>query len=316
MKEMKKGKGRIIFVMLLVAAMLIGIPGSGMTADTANAATAYKADPAEQTFAQNMQKLDAAAQQYTGKISGSFTGANGKQWLAFMYIRQFNSEYTSSKWEIAGGKVDKKFVAYVQQQAPALHGYFSSTTDVNGMDVRHMAAAVSASMHKNTGSYILGMRGRQWNDLSGWAGDLQTFLLYTRNTVGTSASQSAYYNATVSNMGKAGTTYDMGDLNADADAANLAEAVASGKTISQAVEDYYINDGVNERYTNFIGNRNRAQLVSMAKEYTAVKYKTPIFIKRVWDIYKNAGVKKIDSRMTNGIAEGYADFLMSLAAGE
>ncbi|MDD8047998.1 MAG: hypothetical protein PHH04_00185 [Thomasclavelia sp.] len=276
--------------------------------------TKVSASSSTQEFVTNMNSLEQIADTYTGKVSGSYTGANKYQWLCFMFIRQFNGSYTSSNWEIAGGKVNTGFVSYVKSQNPTLYTYFQNLSSVENADVKHMAATVTANMHKNTGSYILAMRGYQWNDLSGWAGDLQTFTMFMKNSTPAGQSADYYASQTKTYMGQAVSTYGLDDLYADVDAVNIANMIASGQSLSTALTNYYTNRGVDKRITTFINGKNRDGLIAMAKPYTTLKYRTPIGFKTKWTLYKN--ISSIETNLTNGIASGYADYLLSLAAHE
>lgn len=358
MKNMTLKKSRIWILSVLILSLLIvpvyaqnSVSKVTVTPATATASpgdsvsltasTEVQIDPDTQEFIDKMTELKSLATAYMTEngISDntSVYPAGMAEWLPWMYVRQFNSGYTTAMWGFTGGPVDTAFVTYVNTKSPSLNSYFASTTEVEGADLYHMAAATSAKLF-NTSSVnltvanlqslglnamtagvvvaVLGdgstvnalkiMSEQQYDDLAGWAGDLQTFTEYINGLTGD------YQQLAYTNMGQSGTTFDTLDVVADADAENLSNAILSGTSLPDVLDQYYTTDlssGMNVRYTTFDGTTS-----SRVADYTSNTYTLPQSIMGMtsmqWPIYLMDGAT-IPSTVSTGVAGGYQMYINS-----
>lgn len=157
-----------------------------------------------------------------------------------MFIRQFNSSYISDKWDGTGKAIDKGFVEFVKERDEGLYTYFTSTSDYyanenkDSGDLYHLAATLTGMVYLSSLSdgWKFGLMPDAYiDDLAGWAGDLQTamndamiitnynqdydiFKATMDNLIG--------YNPVVNDIYTGFShTFDLDDMYADVDAANL-----------------------------------------------------------------------------------------------
>ena len=99
----------------------------------------------------NIGKLEKLASNYKkqNNLSSGDYEVDIKNWLVFMFIRQFNSSYVGGNWNGTGNEIDQDFVNYVLNIDPALYNYYAKTSAyyVNASgelgDLYHMAATAT-----------------------------------------------------------------------------------------------------------------------------------------------------------------------------
>lgn len=133
----------------------------------------------------NISKLNDLAIAYKNQDNYSSGEYNTKveAWLTFMFIRQFSSSYVSASWDGTGKAIDTGFVNYVKAEDIKLYAYFESKTDYYATatgetgDLYHLAATATGCIYKSDygdGVKFGLMPEYHLDNLSGWAGDLQT----------------------------------------------------------------------------------------------------------------------------------------------
>jgi hypothetical protein len=205
------------------------------------------------------------------------------EWLTFMYIRyqlvQINPKtkieehkYCVGNWPGIGGPLEQGFVDYIEKNDKSLKSYFEKTDLIKSspneldIDLYHMAATISAILYQSDPSDGGGSFGGAMkhgllsenilNDLSGWAGDLQTFIVQCdqkHKSVGLSYSD--YFKQKIG--AKEDTLFSLYDLNADADAVNLTSKmlgpIDNFNSLEKVLKEYY-STGINKRFSSFINN--------------------------------------------------------------
>jgi uncharacterized repeat protein (TIGR02543 family) len=245
------------------------------------------------TLAGNLALLETCAEDFlaSNPVASPWAAAvnaeRAASWLSFAYLRQLNPAYNTARWGAQAGTMGPEsfqlvlpvslgpivaeggahagqrydqFTAYMTSSQALLHGWFTANTMLNGTDIPHMAAAASALRYNCLQqSGILGtglgmvMNEQEYDDLSGWAGDLQTFAINLTDAF-PNLTESEYAQQAEQRLGQAETTFNTADLQADADAANLCALIAAGQSLSEAAANYYDQDGVSKRYTRFAQN--------------------------------------------------------------
>lgn len=323
------GRRRAVVAAAVALAALLAWPGPAAVAD------------GQDDFVTEFAALAALADGYaaTADYEAAAYDAAYADWLPFMYLRQCESGYTTAAWSYVGGAVDQGFVAYVRAQDPALAAYCAGLTAVGGADVRHLAAAVTAQLFLSSSVRLtadqltaLGaseaqiaafrafgrlplpatdlMTEAQYDDLAGWAGDLQTFTAYLVGHHNAEADAGYYEQVAAAYLGQAGTTFDLADLYADADAADLAARIVGGATAAEAVAAV-CGGGLTaaERFAALVGDRTTAQIAAAAGEYTQAEYAPPAgmgLLTTAWPLLRGTAVT---AAQAEGIAAGYADVL-------
>lgn len=172
-----------------------------------------------------------------------------KNWLVFSSISKL--KYNSSSWTEVAGPVDSNFTKYLSDNNFDINKFkdmkYRATDDGEYASVVHFAAALAAHLY-NTDSIVnlFGYEEDEFNNLAGWAGDLQT--LINNNLLKQISNQSDYqevYNKMSELIGKSGTYFDSDDLYADIDAINIYRIMSSSKTIESVLNTYF-----SSRYKN------------------------------------------------------------------
>ncbi len=221
----------------------------------------------------NIDMLYSLASQYTNNKAL----ANK---LVLMYIRQFNKSYTTSDWDVVAGKVDNKFVNYVQNSNSDLAKYFSGNVYIvdpgsnEKIEITHFAATLNALLYDTTWSDagIKLLAGENNIDnLAGWAGDLQTLVKDVLKDTNKSNDYKKLYSSAINLMGNSTSSFSMTDLLADVDAVNINKLLGSS-SINSAIRNYYTYGSTDKRYTTFVqniaGGTKKKELNSLAGKYT------------------------------------------------
>ncbi len=206
-------------------------------------------------FAKKMGELQEAAREYYGdsytyNINDKYNGCKDL-WLCSYYIRQFNKNYTSWKWDFMAGS-DTSFVTYISNNYPILSDYFAKTKEIyvnsegQTLDLYHCFATLSSLMDNKTW---------QWaRDLTGWAGDLQTVINQAYSKTYTEGTYENIGLALYDLMGNDSYNFGLKDLYGDIDAVNIETLIRSGNSeIESLLNNYYSLYEV-ERNKNFISN--------------------------------------------------------------
>jgi hypothetical protein len=242
----------------------------------------------------NLNKLSSLSEDYAKKkslSSGDYV-VDVSKWLPFMFIRQFSSSYVSDTWSGTGGAIDSSFVSYVRKNNSSVYDYFKSTknyyANIEGElgDLYHLAATMTGYMYKSNfgDGFKFGLMPEvHINNLSGWAGDLQTamndamvitnkskdynvFKAAMKNLIGyDSNSNDAFLNSKYSH------TFDIDDMYADTDAYNIYNLLTGKSTVKKAFSSYYRN-GYLSRFKEFTNNWSRKKVSEVTGTYTATKF--------------------------------------------
>lgn len=270
----------------------------------------------------NLCKLNELAIEYKKKNhygSGDFN-TKIETWLTFMFIRQFNSSYIDEKWDGIGKSIDTGFVEYVKNENPELYAYFETKPDFYANDrgetgdLYHLAATATGYIYNSDlgDGFELGiMPEYHLNNLSGWAGDLQTamndameiadnsddydeFKTTMRNLIGYDAAVNDIY------AGES-HTFDIDDVYADTDAYNLYKILKAGKTMEEALDSYY-KTGYLKRYSKFTNYWDEATIKEKTFVYTQNKYLLVFswpLLKYTFNIYQSLAAR-----------DAFAEFLL------
>ncbi len=240
----------------------------------------------------NISKLNdlAIAYKNQNKYSSAEYNTKVEDWLNFMFIRQFNSSYIGGNWNGTGKDIDTGFVNHVKAKDAELYAYFESKTDYYATatgetgDLYHLAATATGYIYNSDlgdGLQFGLMPEYHINNLSGWAGDLQTAMNDAMVITNKSNDYNVFkkvmlnligYNAEVDDVySNYSHTFDMDDVYADTDAYNVYKLLKNGKTMEEALDNYY-KGGYRNRYTEFTNNWSEAKVKDTAYIYTKNKY--------------------------------------------
>lgn len=270
----------------------------------------------------NLCKLNELAIEYKNKNhygSGDFN-TKVETWLTFMFIRQFNSSYIDEKWDGIGKNIDTGFVEYVKNENPELYAYFETKPDFYANargetgDLYHLAATATGYIYNSDlgDGFKLGiMPEYHLNNLSGWAGDLQTAMNDAMVITGYSKDYDVFkstmrnligYDSDVNDIyaGKS-HTFDIDDVYADTDAYNLYKLLKAGKTMEEALDSYY-KTGYLTRYWTFTNYWNETTIKERTYVYTKNKYL--VFFS--WPLLKN----KFNTNQSKAARDAFAEFLL------
>lgn len=241
-------------------------------------------------------------------------------WLTFMFIRQFSSSYVGGNWDGTGKSIETGFVEYVRNENPELYTYFETKRDFYANargetgDLRHLAATATGYIYHSgfgDGLKFGVMPEHHLNNLSGWAGDLQTamndamkivknpedydeFKTIMKNLIGYDASVSDVY------AGK-NHSFDICDVYADTDAYNIYKLLKAGMTMEEALDEYF-KTGYLKRYGRFTNDWSEAKIKEITYIYT--KHKYLLFIS--WPLF-NYPFKTTQSKAAR---DAFAEFLL------
>ncbi len=270
----------------------------------------------------NISKLNDLAIAYKNQNNYSSGEYNTKveAWLTFMFIRQFSSSYVSVSWDGTGKAIDTGFVNYVKAEDIKLYAYFESKTDYYATatgetgDLYHLAATATGCIYKSDygdGVKFGLMPEYHLDNLSGWAGDLQTAMndamVITNksndyNVFKEAMSNLIGYDAKVNDVYSGYShTFDMDDVYADTDAYNVYKLLNNGKTMEAALDNYY-KGGYKKRYTEFTNNWSEAKVKDTTYIYTKNKYMGVIR----WPLFKY----DFKANQSKAARDAFAEFVL------
>lgn len=270
----------------------------------------------------NISQLNNLAIDYKNKnnYGSSEFNTNVETWLTFMFIRQFNSSYVGGNWNGTGKSIDDGFVEYVKQENVELYTYFENKSDFYATssgetgDLYHSAATATGYIYNSDyedGFKFGFMPEYHLNNLSGWAGDLQTamndamiitnssndydvFKQAMKNLIGYDASVSDVYSGY-------SHTFDIDDVYADTDAYNLYKLLKSGKTVEEALDNYYKTCYL-KRYSEFTNYWSESRIKDTTYIYTKNKYMGVV----QWPLFKY----DFKTKQSKAARDAFAEFLL------
>jgi len=267
-------------------------------------------------FIENMTLLAELAKAYPVSLTDQNNYTVPKEtWLPFQFIREF--QYNDTQWRLTGGSPDSGFQSLIRNTEPALYDYFEKLRNIPGdpsgdtqVDVKHMAAVVTASMYKTTtANPIAGllMSERCYDELAGWAGDVQQMIIHDIHPKITNGTYGEYYNLTMEYVGKKGS-FGQDDLYANIDGVNLYNAIRSGGDIAGVIKQYYQTD-YKMRVEKFLGDMTQGTFVGEVKGYTSYRNAERNI---AWTLYSSAGISSLPTNLTNAVADAVATYIYSL----
>jgi len=261
------------------------------------------------------------------------------------------SNYINGNWPVVGGEIDWGFVNYVYNNNPSLYNYFSSLEYIYAnkegdiADIRHLAATATVYIYETDlldAKYFSYLPYDEWydiptnlqiefknattvvktemleyhfNNLGGWAGDLQTLMINTYIQLDGSDNYDEFYNKFYQLIGDNDFSLSMKDLYADTDAYNIYTLLdGTSNCLADSTKTYY-SDGYKKRYSSFTNNWNRETILNLVKTYTNTNYLLDIDMLR-WPLFNESN--KVDGteyynfseNQSNASAEAFTDFLM------
>lgn len=237
-------------------------------------------------FIQNLGELENLAKQKSKK---------DVRWRVCQFLRSLNDDYKSKTWDGVGGKFDKKFNNDIENDNTDLYNYFKNTphiyADKNGntVDVYHMAATMCGLYHKTSGldsnDVIVAIQFQfmpeyHYDNLCGWAGDLQTLMNDADNP---DIKKEKGYDEFKKRMNdkflKSSSSFSSDDLYADTDGYNIYK-LDKCKSLKEAFKVYY-DTGYEARFLQFTNSWSENQIYELTYKYTRLKYlnvkKWPLF---------------------------------------
>lgn len=182
-----------------------------------------------------LYSLEKAAKKYKKKHPKTEDSANQ---LIVQYIRTGKDAYNTNLWILLAGKVNKKFVLYVNRWYPELKSLQSTEKmkDPYGegeIDFIHFIASLGVLMKQSVYSQEL-------CDLVTWKGDC----IELAQEVYLSGIDSEHITReTITKMGENSSRFNHADYLADIDAYNIAFSMQNSETsLCDAIHDYYKGD--------------------------------------------------------------------------
>ena len=136
------------------------------------------------------------------------------------------------------------------------------------------------------------------NNLSGWAGDLQTLMKDTYDRINGSKDYNEFYNAFYNLIGEA--SFSMEDMYADTDAYNIYKMLTY-YSLTDALKNYYQRD-YEERFSKFTNYWSKAKIKDCVSIYTDNDY-----IVIHWPLFGSYNFSKDQSQAAT---DAFVDFLM------
>lgn len=225
--------------------------------------------------------------------------------LLFQFLRSSNPAYTTSNFIEVAGEIDQSFISYVNtsnSELNFLRQFLIETSDVEygPVDFTHLAATTNAILYDSTSFRTLIVGEQKVNDLSGWAGDLQTLVIDTIEATNNSNNYTTFYDEFLSLLGSESASFGMKDILADLDAKYLAENITTSLFGNQLTN--YYSATYQDRFSNFIESRTLDQLKSAVYIYTYNYWVWPI----AWPLYSGYTVTTTQAQAAR---DAFADFI-------
>jgi len=232
------------------------------------------------------------------------------KWLMFNTISKIS--YRAGNWGIVAGNEDSNFNTYLKDKFDVKTTFenMSYKANENGetSGVVHYSAALTAKMYNTDGLYNLGMAEGDFDNLAGWAGDLQT--LIANNLIPKITNTNDYnhvYNTMSSLIGKSGTYFDSDDLYADIDAFNTYYLFTNTNKVKDIMTDYFTKK-YKKRFDLFI------RYLAGSLDYDAFSEKVYSYTKKSsWPLYENVDQTKFTSTVETAARDAFSDYIWYLA---
>ena len=253
-------------------------------------------------FIDNLGKLEEISKKYTNKKEYNKYPFGKDRWYVFMFIRQFNPNYTKEKWIGTGGKIDTKFVDYVKSKDEELYKYFATKKEIYAnkkfetLDLYHMAATLTGIMYDTDSSDVkylfknpddlkaIGLNVFPENiidDQAGWAGDIHTLMNDTMKKIKDKKEDKnkntkyvpkykEFYDTFSALLGDKNYSFGSDDIFADVDAYNIGKKLENKDT--KSIFFSYYSEGYKKRFTNFLDNADGYVLDGMVYFFTKETY--------------------------------------------
>lgn len=260
-------------------------------------------------FLEKIDELEIHAKNYLGDSATSTDSStymiDKTKWLVFSTISKLS--YDSDNWTIVAGAKDSNFLTYLSNNGFDINIFknmkYNSSDNGETSTVTHLSAALAALIYNTDAIYNLIMDEVDYNNLAGWAGDLQT--LIANNLLSQISDQNNYdeiYQKMSELIGKSGTYFDSDDLYADIDAINLYSLLNSTQTIKEIMQIYF-SDNYKTRFNSFIKN------IVSTKDYDSLKNTIYSYTqyKSSWPLYN--GVEEFSSTVATASRDAFADYI-------
>ena len=273
--------------------------------------------------ASNVAKQLALLEDIASSYLGKRTSDKKVALLVLQFIRRNN--YDTPLWGTIAGSIDNDFVSYVKDKNIDVYNYFTKAEcDSNFwvdevsfpleggvIDLWHFVATAGGQLYNSgfSDGFKQGLMP-EWHldNLSGWAGDLQTLLKNDILKLGDDILYQDAYNATqrfITDTDPYSSYFSYVDLLSDVDAYNIAQSIKKSQSISKAFSEYY-QSGYSTRFTNFSNGLSQARMRSLSLQYTQLKYLGII----KWPLYSETPTY-IPKAIAEGTAHGFADYIWS-----
>lgn len=261
-------------------------------------------------FIHQSEKLENLAAQYndgTWDVTSKYE-VDKKYWLAMMFIRNFNDDYTGDNWPVVGGEIDNSFVDYVRSNDYELYLYFSNLDYIYAneygelVDIKHFAATFTVYAYKTGLTDAKYFDYGKWYDvienvaksmmfeynfdnLGGWAGDLQTLMIDAYDELNGDNDYNNFYDKIYSMIGSSAFSFSMPDMYADTDSYNIFVLLKTNRSnsLGEAFESYY-SSGYKRRYSSFTNNWSDFTIQNLVETYTNTTYWVDVDLLR-WPLF-------------------------------
>lgn len=239
--------------------------------------------------------------------------SNNATTLTFQYLR--SGKYNSSQWSEVAGDIDTSFSNYVSSNSNL--SFLKNTSQYlydnnQRIDFTHMCAVINAIIYDSDSIKSVFVGEDVIDNLSGWAGDLQTLVIdMIDNTAESSRNNyNTLYNKFMDLMGSYSYHFSTEDLLADLDAiyymklfSNLTSGVA---TNLRSLYGYYSHN----RYVSFVDGRTKSDFSADVYFYTQNNY-TKLGIEVIkWPLYENSYT--ITDIQAQAAADAFTDYIWAL----
>lgn len=234
--------------------------------------------------------------------------------LTFQYIRS-GERYSDDLWEEVAGEIDYSFSNYVSSNSNL--SFLKSTPQYlydnnQRIDFTHMCAVINAILHNSDSIKAIAVGEAVVDNLSGWAGDLQTLVKNMVDNISNAYlnDYNKLYNQFTSIMGSLSYSFSFEDLLSDLDAVYYVQLFGnSTSNIADNLEVYYSQYSQN-RYINFVNGRTKNEFVDDVYFYTRNKF-TILGIEIIqWPLYDDSHI--ITNVQAQAAADAFADYIWDL----
>lgn len=247
------------------------------------------------TLVSNLEKLEKDTKKYL-----TFDSIGRINNYSLEFIR--SSTYVGGQWNKAAGKINDKYITYIDKNDKKVANFFDSTgkgailkDPVTGKDIDFIHLSATLDVYTSY-TYVPGFLG-------GWGGDMQSAV---RNLVDVTkdSNKSSVLNSTAKNY-----NFSTSDILADIDAANMSQMMKhTNASFSSIVETYYSkNGGAYNRFSIFVE--------SFGGEW-AFKKAVNLAMDIPTNLKNSKKYGKPTVKQEDAIANAFADYIISQARKE